>query len=155
MTIKMSKAQYRALTGKEGGNTPVGKQKASNKARNKYHNKHVSFGGLTYDSVAERDRHLLLLKMEARGEIKNLRFHDKNDIIVLQDEPLITYEPDFCYTQEGVSIIEDVKGAQTKEFVLKKKMLIKKLHTGEIKGEFILTKKKNRNSFEVMEKYSS
>lgn len=119
---------------------------------NKYHNKRLVIDGIRYDSKKEYERHKCLLLLEKANKISDLRIHDKKDIIILQEDPLITYIPDFCYYENGVFIIEDLKGFQTKEFKLKKKMLIKKLKTKEIVGKLRLTKYES-GVFKIIEEY--
>lgn len=119
---------------------------------NKYHNKRIIVDGIRYDSKKEYERHKVLLLLEKSQKIKNLRFHQKEDIIILQEDPLITYIPDFCYEENGKFIIEDLKGFQTKEFKLKKKMLIKKIKDKEINGKLRLTKYES-GVFKIIEEY--
>jgi len=148
MSIKMSLSEYNKLT----GNTDT----STKKKKNKYRNKRVNVDGVSYDSIAEYERHYILKLLERSGEISQLEYHKKKNNLVLQENPRIVYEPDFCYyDKNGTYVIEDVKGAQTKEFILKKKMIISKLETNEIEGMFILTKKVDKNNFKVVETYKS
>ena len=39
-------------------------------------------------------------------------------------ERAVKYVADFCYIQNGVSVVEDVKGLRTREYVLKRKMML-------------------------------
>lgn len=51
-------------------------------------------------------------------------------------ERAITYIADFVYTQNSETIIEDVKGYKTKEYLIKRKLLLKLIADGKIKAEF-------------------
>jgi hypothetical protein len=125
-----------------------------NKKQNKYHNEKMIVDGVRYDSKKEYQRHKELILLEKANKIKNLRFHDKQDTVILQKDPLITYIPDFCYEEDGILIIEDLKGFQTKEFKLKKKMLISKLKKKEIIGKLRLTKY-TYGYCEIIEEYTN
>lgn len=121
-------------------------------SKSKYHNIKFAIDGVRYDSKTEYDRHIELLQMEKEGKISNLRFHDKNDTIVLQEKPKISYKPDFCYIQNGEHIIEDVKGFQTDVFKLKKKLIMGQIIRGELNARFILTFKVD-GVFKITEQY--
>lgn len=153
MPLRLSQNQYdKLINNKEGKEN---KKSSISTKPSKYRNKKITVDGIKYDSIHEYDRHCYLKILEKSGEIQNLRFHDKTDTIVLQEYPKITYEPDFCYDKDGVHIIEDVKGMQTKEFKLKKKMIISMLIKKELDGKFILTKCINKNNFTIIEEYDS
>ncbi len=145
MGIRLSEKAYKKLIQKEN-------IKSLNK-KNKYHNEKLVVDGVRYDSKREYLRHRQLLLREKAGEIQDLRFHCKSDTIILQNKPLIKYEPDFCYYENGVFVIEDLKGFQTKEFKLKKKMIINKIQNDEIQGIFRLTKIEKGATF-IIEEYS-
>ena len=119
----------------------------------KYKNSKLKINGVVYDSKSEVFRHEELLLLEKDGLISNLRFHDKNDVYVIQDYPAITYIPDFCYSCDGFEIIEDVKGLQTSDFILKKKIMINKILNSDIPYKLILTRK-TKNGYKVTEEYS-
>lgn len=95
--------------------------------QNKYHNKKVEYDGIKFDSVKEKNRYIGLKQLEKLGVIHNLELQKK---YVLQPSfklngktiRSITYIADFVYIQDGVEIIEDVKGMRTKEYLLKKKL---------------------------------
>lgn len=120
--------------------------------KNKYHNTQIVIDGVRYDSKKEYERHCELILLEKSGAISNLRFHDKKDTIILQDKPLITYEPDFCYEENEEFIIEDLKGFQTKEFKLKKKMIIHKIINNELSAKLRLTRYES-GKLKVIEEY--
>lgn len=150
MAIKMSVSQYNKLTGEKAEKT---KQK---RKVNKYHNRRINRDGISFDSIAEYERYQYLILLERTGEIFDLRYHQKEDNIILQENPKIVYEPDFVYKDKnGQLIVEDLKGAQTKEFILKKKMIISMINNGLLSCMFIITKKKSTKCFETVELYES
>ena len=108
---------------------------------NKYHSKKVTVNGITYDSKKEMQRHLLLLDMERRGEISDLQRQVKFVLIPAQREPdtigsrggvrkgkLIerecAYVADFVYSKNGERIVEDTKGVRTKDYIIKRKLML-------------------------------
>ena len=104
--------------------------------RSKYGNRKVTKNGETWDSVREYERHLILLDMQKRGEIKNLKRQPRYKLKV---GPVLvcTYVPDWSYLIPGGAlhitgggrvvpcgkeVCEDAKGFQTREFKLKWKL---------------------------------
>ncbi len=142
--MRMTKKQYEEMMKKN--QTPKRKQ-------SKYKNKKININGLTFDSTQEYHRYNYLLTQEKIGNIQDLEFHNKKNNLILLENPKIVYEPDFCYKENGVFIIEDLKGFQTKEFKLKKKMIISKIMQNEIIGVFRITKFLSQNKYEIIEEY--
>ena len=119
----------------------------------KYRNTRITVDGINYDSITEYERHMDLKLLEKAGLISDLRYHDKRDIIVLGKNPRITYIPDFYYVDEdGVPTVEDIKGMQTKEFIVKKKIFLNLINDGTYDLRFKIVKKQ-RGSFVTTEKY--
>lgn len=137
--MRMSEKEYNKLI----------KNKETN---NKFHNKKIKVDGITYDSTKEYERHCYLQLLEKANEIQSLRFHDKKDTIILINDPLVKYIPDFCYDENEKHIVEDFKGMQTKEFILKKKMIISMIKKGELDITFRIVKY-NNGDFEIVEEY--
>lgn len=105
--------------------------------RSKYGNKRTKIDGITFASKAEANRYLILKSREQAGEIQDLHCHPR---FVIQESfwnegnhvRAITYEADFeYYLPDGVQVVEDVKGVETKVFKIKAKMF--KKHYGHIK----------------------
>ena len=94
----------------------------------KYNNRRVTLDGHTFDSVAERRRYQELCLLRAAGELTGLVTHPRFPLVV-NGVPIATYEADFGYTETatGRAVVEDVKGVQTPEYKLKKR-LVKALH---------------------------
>lgn len=94
-------------------------------------------GNYQFDSIAEAERYLQLLAMEQAGDIQQLRVHPQ---FVLQQSckrvshgkrvtiRAITYTADFMYIENGVTVVEDVKGTRRgKPFVQREARLRHKL----------------------------
>lgn len=100
---------------------------------NKYHNCKVMVDGIKFDSKAEARRYVELKIMEDTGHIKELKLQPKFELQPKYKNSkgqcirAITYKADFSYiethSEVGKLIVEDVKGVETKEFKMKKKML--------------------------------
>lgn len=98
--------------------------------RMKYHNKKITRDGETYDSVKEYRRSCELKLMERAGVITDLKRQVKFELIPSQKvdgkvvERTVNYVADFVYEQDGKTVVEDVKGVRTKDYILKRKMLL-------------------------------
>lgn len=103
------------------------------KRESKYHNKIAYYDGIAFDSIKERDYYAdVLLPLKWAGEIKSI---DMQVPFVLQP-PFkhsgktikgIKYVADFVITYpDGRKKVIDTKGYRTKEYLLKRKMLLYK-----------------------------
>ena len=107
----------------------------------KYHSRKVTRDGITFDSLKEAQRYQDLMLLERAGAISDLKRQVKFVLIPTQREPdtrgvrggiikgkvielECSYIADFVYTENGKTVAEDVKGFKTKEYVLKRKMLL-------------------------------
>lgn len=97
--------------------------------RRKYGNVKTMVDGIKFDSKAEAKRYCELKLLERGGVIKNLTLQQKYELqpkyeIDGRKERAITYIADFVYydIQKEKLVVEDVKGVETKDFKLKKKM---------------------------------
>lgn len=103
------------------------------KRESKYHNKIAYYDGIAFDSIKERDYYAdVLLPLKWAGEIKNI---DMQVSFVLQPPfkhggktiKEIKYVADFVITYpDGRKKVIDTKGYRTKEYQLKRKMLLYK-----------------------------
>lgn len=124
-----------------------GKQKAHGSS-NKYHAEKITVNGITFDSKKEARRYLELTALEQAGKIHGLRRQVKYLLIPEQRERCTeryksgpkkgqfkpgrvlerecAYYADFDYynTEDGTHVVEDVKGMRTKEYRLKRKLLL-------------------------------
>lgn len=103
------------------------------KRESKYHNKIAYYDGIAFDSIKERDYYAdMLLPLKWAGKIKSI---DMQVSFVLQP-PFkhggktikgIKYVADFVITYpDGRKKVIDTKGYRTKEYQLKRKMLLYK-----------------------------
>lgn len=113
--------------------------------RNKYGARKVTKNGLIYDSKKEARRAGILETLEKAGAITDLRRQVKFVLIPTQREPDTIgpkggrkpgkvierecyYLADFVYTitATGETVIEDTKGVRTKEYVIKRKLMLER-----------------------------
>lgn len=137
MGIRLTESEFNRLTNQNAASRQF--------QNNKYHNKRICINGIKFDSQCEYERYAELKLLERTNVISNLRYHDKSDVIILLEDPPVKYEPDFCYIDNttGKLVIEDTKGVQTKEFIIKKKMILAKIKSGELNASFVISKKQN------------
>jgi len=88
----------------------------------KYRAVKTTLNGVKFDSRAEAKRYATLKLWERAGEISNLRLQPEYPFYV-NDQKVFTYRADFSYTQNGATIVEDVKGFKTTVYRLKKKII--------------------------------
>lgn len=123
-------------------------------SNSKYGNKKIRVNGVLYDSHKEYYRHIELKILEKHGLVRDLKFHDKDDILLVVSNPDVRYFPDFTYIdKDGNKVVEDVKGMQTPDFIIKKKIVISRIRTGEYDFIYALTRK-YKDGFQAFEKYS-
>ena len=97
----------------------------------KYHNRKIVREGETYDSVKEYRRAKELELLEKSGVIKDLKRQVRFEIIPSQRgedgkvvERAVTYVADFVYFEDGKLIVEDTKGFRTKDYIIKRKLML-------------------------------
>lgn len=112
---------------------------------NKYHNKKVtSYDGIQHDSKKEARRWCELKLLQKAGKISELQRQVEFELIPAQYE---TYErfskkgekladgmrlverkccyiADFVYTENGQRVVEDTKGVKTKDYIIKRKLML-------------------------------
>lgn len=115
----------------------------NNHNRSKYGAKKVVVDGITFDSKREFKRWQELSMLQKAGVITDLQRQVKYILIPAQREPdtkgprgglikgklierEVSYIADFVYrdARTGEWVVEDVKGMRTKEYILKRKMLL-------------------------------
>lgn len=110
--------------------------------KNKYNAKKVLLDGILFASQHEADRYIDLKLMLRAGEIADLKLQVKYVLIPAKREPDRTgprggkikgkvieretaYIADFVYkTKDGTEIVEDAKGCRTKDYRIKKKLML-------------------------------
>ena len=101
-------------------------------ARNKYGNKRWELAGQTFDSQREARRYQELRFMLRMGWITDLQRQVPYELIPSQKrggkvvERPVKYVADFVYTQDGETVVEDAKGVRTKEYIIKRKLMLYK-----------------------------
>ena len=89
----------------------------------KYHSRKTLCGGILFDSKKEAARYGVLRLMERAGEIQNLTLQPEFELIPKQKgERAVKYRADFMYEENGRTIVEDVKGMRTREYIIKRKL---------------------------------
>lgn len=98
----------------------------------KYKNIKCKVGTEVFDSRREADRYLELCYLQKAGIITELarqvKFvlipaqRDKTSNRVIERE--IAYIADFVYIRNGQTVVEDVKGVRTRDYVIKRKLML-------------------------------
>ena len=111
---------------------------------NKYGNRKTHVGDIAFDSVREARYYVYLRDRERKGEISDLRLQVPYELVpaVYREEvrhlktkdktvckcvqKAVHYIADFVYTDTatGKEVLVDTKGYRTKEYILKKKMML-------------------------------
>ena len=109
--------------------------------RSKYGSKRITKDGITFDSLKEYRRWVDLSLLEKAGKVTDLQRQVKFVLIPAQYEPdtigarggvkrgklierEVSYVADFVYTENGKRIVEDTKGFKTKDYIIKRKMML-------------------------------
>lgn len=112
---------------------------------NKYRNKKIELDGITFDSKKEARRYQELKLLEKAGQISKLELQKKYILIPAQYETYERYSKktgkrlkdgkiciekecayiaDFVYFENGRLVLEDTKGMKTKEYIIKRKLML-------------------------------
>ena len=111
---------------------------------NKYHNRKITVNGETFASTKEYKRFCELSLLEKAGAITELRKQVRYELIPTQYETFerygkkgqrlkdgqrciereVDYVADFVYKENGTEIVEDTKGVRTKDYVIKRKLML-------------------------------
>ena len=113
------------------------------KAGNKYHAKKIEVDGEIFDSKREAARYIELQYLQRAGKISGLQRQKKFVLVPAQYEPETTgprggrikgkllerevaYYADFVYFDEEEKdfVIEDTKGVRTKDYIIKRKLML-------------------------------
>lgn len=123
--------------------------KSRYRSKSKYHSKKITRDGMTFDSLKEYRKFRELTLLEKAGEITDLKRQVEFELIPAQYEEIPTgevykrgerkgqpktkqvcveksvrYIADFTYTENGKKVVEDTKGVLTKDYILKRKMML-------------------------------
>lgn len=111
---------------------------------NKYYNKKCEINGMVFDSRKEARRYCELLLLVNGNYIKNLQRQVKYVLIPAQYEVVERYDKsgkrlkdgkklierecayvaDFVYEEDGKTVVEDTKGMKTKDYIIKRKLML-------------------------------
>lgn len=97
--------------------------------------KAVCCHGHTHDSKAESYRCDLLHLKQRKGLISDLKVQVKYLLIPamtyenMPNEKAESYIADFVYVENGLTVIEDVKGRKTRDYIIKRKQMKQKYCT--------------------------
>ena len=109
--------------------------------KSKYHSRKITRDGLTFDSLKEYRRFRELCLLEKAGAITDLERQVEFVLIPAQREPdtigkrggikrgkvieqKCSYIADFVYNENGKSVVEDTKGFKTKDYIIKRKLML-------------------------------
>lgn len=109
----------------------------------KYKNIKDTINGITFDSKREANRYAELRLLEKAGIIQNLQLQVKYVLIPAQKEPdtvgarggihkgkviekECSYIADFVYEEDGKTVVEDTKGFRTKDYIIKRKLMLER-----------------------------
>lgn len=92
----------------------------------KYGNiKTTTSDGITHDSIKEANRWCELKLLERAGKIRLLQRQVRYTLIPKQEgEREVCYIADFVYQEDGKVVVEDVKGKKTKDYIIKRKLML-------------------------------
>ena len=94
---------------------------------NKYHNRKTEIDGIVFDSKREAQRYAELQLLQRAGKIRDLSMQVEFELIPKQDgERACKYKADFVYhmADNGKMVVEDVKGKRTREYIIKRKLML-------------------------------
>ena len=116
--------------------------------RSKYGSRKQTVSGIIFDSRREARRFQDLRLLEQAGEISDLRLQVKYVLIPTQRAPSFevykrgpnkgrrkpgkvlekecAYIADFVYTKGDETVVEDAKGVRTKEYIIKRKLMLER-----------------------------
>ena len=96
----------------------------------KYNNRKLTIDGEVFDSQREARRYRELAMLQRAGQISDLKRQVKYELIPTQRiggkvvEKSCVYIADFVYTKNGETVVEDAKGFRTKDYIIKRKLML-------------------------------
>lgn len=115
---------------------------------NKYGNRKIQLDGHVFDSMKEARRYQQLCLLLRAGKIQKLELQKEYELIPAQYEATdevytrgahkgerkrgkcieksVVYKADFAYVENGAQVVEDVKGMRTKDYIIKRKLMLYK-----------------------------
>jgi hypothetical protein len=102
-----------------------GLAKKPDKKKHKFKAIPVERDGIKFDSTKEANRYLELKFMEKHGQITDLKLQVPFELNEGGSHP-VKYIADFTYNdQDGAYVVEDSKGFKTREYLKKKRLMVK------------------------------
>lgn len=92
-------------------------------AYSKYSAKPTVLHGIRFASKAESRRYSELLLLEKAGQISGIKLQPRFPLNV-NGNFVCTYVADFEYVEKGARVIEDVKGMRTRDYQIKRNLLL-------------------------------
>jgi len=92
-------------------------------AQAKYKNKKTVVDGIVFHSMREAKRYSDLKLMQRAGLISGLALQVPYQLIV-NGVKICAYNADFTYTDQTGFIVEDSKGYRTKDYIIKRKLML-------------------------------
>lgn len=96
----------------------------------KYGSRKITVDGITFDSRKEYFRWHELSLLAKAGVVSELQRQVKFELIPSQKvdgkvvERPVHYVADFVYQENGQKIVEDTKGVKTKDYIIKRKLML-------------------------------
>ena len=96
----------------------------------KYKNRKLTIDGEVFDSQKEARRYRDLALLQRTGQISDLKRQVRYELIPTQRiggkvvEKSCVYIADFVYTENGETVVEDTKGFRTKDYIIKRKLML-------------------------------
>lgn len=96
----------------------------------KYGNRKIIRDGIEFDSIKECQRYCELKLLQRAGAISDLKMQVPFELIPAQRidgkvvERAVNYIADFVYQRDGKEVVEDTKGFKTKDYILKRKLML-------------------------------
>ncbi len=87
----------------------------------KFNARRTEVNGISFASAKEGRRYAELKLLERAGQIRNLELQPRFDLIV-NGKKVCRYIADFAFFEGNERIVLDVKGYETREFKLKRKL---------------------------------
>ena len=102
----------------------------------KYKNTKILLDGIEFDSKKESKRYCELKMLERAGAIQDLQLQVPFILIPAQYREVngknkcvereCKYIADFVYTENGERVVEDTKGFKTRDYIIKRKLMLYK-----------------------------
>lgn len=133
--VRMTQEQFDAIVNrvKKAAMAPSLRSKSSGNthSRAKYGNRKTSVLGVEFDSKREAKRYQELKALQLVGLITDLELQVRYELIPKQKTPsgkterACEYVADFRYRDKfGHLVVEDVKGMKTRDYVIKRKLMM-------------------------------